>query len=114
MRNHQADARRDIGFLEVGSNAFPELIRLADIQHLALAVEKTIHARQQRQAVEYGFWVKFPVTQNVSAQGSLYKSVIPAQAGIQQEQKFRKADKTTFLSHFAGDALIAGFTPARE
>jgi len=48
MRNHQADARRDIGFLEVGRNPLLQLFSLADVQHLALRIEKTIHTRQQR------------------------------------------------------------------
>jgi hypothetical protein len=32
--------------------------------------------------------------------------VIPAQAGIQQGQTSREADKTAMLSRFAGDFLI--------
>ena len=52
MRHHQPDARRDIGFLEVGRDAFLELIRLANVQHLALDIEKTINPRQQWQAVD--------------------------------------------------------------
>jgi len=40
--------------------------------------------------------------------------VIPAQAGIQQGQIFREADKTVMLSRFAGGFLSSGFPPARE
>jgi len=50
MRHHQADARRDIGFLEVGGDAFFQLPGLADIQHLAPAIEHAVNPRQQRQA----------------------------------------------------------------
>jgi hypothetical protein len=32
--------------------------------------------------------------------------VIPAKAGIQQEQKFRKSDKTVLLPRYAGAFLI--------
>jgi hypothetical protein len=39
----------------------------------------------------------FPLAQNY---------VIPAQAGIQQGQTSREADKITMLSRFAGDYLI--------
>jgi len=35
-----------------------------------------------------------------------HQPVIPAQAGIQQGQASREADKTAMLSRFAGDFLI--------
>jgi hypothetical protein len=40
--------------------------------------------------------------------------VIPAQAGIQQKQFSRTADKTTMWPCFAGILLSSGFPPARE
>jgi hypothetical protein len=38
-------------------------------------------------------------------------SVIPAQAGIQQKQFSRTADKATMWSCFAGISLSSGFPP---
>jgi hypothetical protein len=43
-----------------------------------------------------------------------FRSVIPAQAGIQQKETAREADKTLMLTRYAGLFQSTGFPPARE
>jgi hypothetical protein len=43
-----------------------------------------------------------------------FNNVIPAKAGIQQEQTSRVADKDGMLFRFADDIQSTGFPPSRE
>ena len=56
--HHEGDAGAGNGALEIGRNALLQVLRLADIEHLALGVEHAIDPRQVRQGRQEGLGVE--------------------------------------------------------